>query len=134
VTFTDACAQSSAIPNLEALGATVFRGADGGLFAVVPSEVFDQDSLPTVDLEPLSVEGVSEDVDRRLAIPFYRPRCLRGGVHIVAREHVAAAWHDMTPEALEWEYEHRRAEDKPIPRFLEDAVTEGVVQDGGCSD
>ncbi|QLG49096.1 hypothetical protein [Natrinema halophilum] len=108
----------------ETLGAigTVFKGDGGGLFAVVPSGLFDDGQLPDVNFDDVTVEGSNGS---KVAVPHYRPRCLRGGVHILAREHIAAAWYDMSPEALEWEYTHRIQTNQPIPPLLADSVDDG---------
>lgn len=100
------------------VGGTVVSGP--GTFAVVPSSVWDSEDLPDVDLSPCLLTG--EDGEAKISVPAIRPTAVRGGVHIVAPEHVAALWYELSHSTLLAEYEHRRKEGLPIPPLVAEAA------------
>jgi len=108
------------------LGEVVVDKDSGGFFGVLPSAVFDDDVLPNVDTEKVTVDTPRGE---KIQFPMYRAREMRGGFHLIAPEHVAAMWHDMDTDALEWEYIHRMENGHPIPPFLKDAVGDNEVSD-----
>lgn len=110
--------------SIRRLGGTVLK-RKAGTFAIVPTETFPPKEIP--DADPASCTVVTEDGVARLSIPVCLPYALRGGVHIITPEHVAAIWQDLSTETLAKEYVYRCDEGLPIPPCLEDGVSRGEV-------
>lgn len=87
--------------------------------AVMPTEFFDEEDIPDVDMAPALID---RDGEKQLTPPFWWQAQDLQGITLLAREHIAYMWVTSSEEKLLTEAMLRRKADHPLPPIVKRAV------------